>query len=314
MIRAFAYHKKRFKELKELSSVNGNLWISVISPKKHEIEKLEKVFGLHPTTVEDVSTHQTRIKYEEFDEYTLIVFSGIKEITGTKSDWRSIYFILGKNFLITICEEPFDTINNFLSEYKKIEPVLKKGADLMLYHILDAEIDKYLDIREKLFEDLINVENQILRNPDKELLDKLFKKEILTLDIKQKVESVAEVCFRLQKASEKFINNSLLPYYRDIYDHILRVDERLRNILDRLDSMGNAYMSMVSNKMNETIRVLTIITVIIMPLTFITGFYGMNILLPIQRNPLAWIILSVLMLVLMLIMVLIFKRKNWIGK
>jgi magnesium transporter len=319
MFDCFKYYKKRLKSfsiselnsLKSLKKEKSRVWVVVKDPSEVEIELIKKKFNLHPTTAEDIGSINTRIKYEELDNYTFLVFKGVKTLIRKKAEFYTIYFIDGEQFLITIYRGDNSTIETLLKNQKRIETLLSKGEDYLVHHIFDREVDKYVDTREKLSEDLNSLE-QIMEHPGKDFLKRLTKHELLIMDIKQRADSITDVCSRLRKPTDNFIQNSLLPYFRDIYDHSMRVSEALKSYLDRIDSIRNSHLSFVSNKMNETMRILTILMALMLPMTIITGFYGMNIALPIQDDPKAYIILIILMAAIMLFMFWVFKKMKWV--
>lgn len=286
-------------------------WLYLKQPNRAELEAVGTVFGLHPTTIEDLANPSTRIKYEEFDNYTFVVFRGIKNLSNNKVHMYSIYAIDGQNFLITVIYDDNDTIDNLLANTKKTESLLKKGEDFLLHHILDLEVDKYLLIRTTLSDNIKELESSILKRTRGDLLDALFEKELLTLDIKQRVDSLTEVFRGLKKPTDNFIDNDLIPYFRDIYDHIVRVDETLTYTLERIDSVRNTYVSMNAQKMNETMRLLTVITTVFMPISFLAAFYGMNVVLPGQSTISTTYILAGIMIIIILCMLYVFKKMGF---
>jgi magnesium transporter len=175
-------------------------------------------------------------------------------------------------------------------------------------------VDKYLKTKIEFGEILKKIEREFTEKHDKETLKKIFSKELLFLEFRQLTESITDVCLNLTKPADNYINNDLIPYFRDIHDHAFRTTEGLKTMLGRMNGMRNIYMSISSTKMNETIRALTIIMALIMPLTVITGFYGMNVKLPMQNNPFAYVYILGIMFISVIIMIILSKKKGWLGK
>lgn len=311
MIKIFSYSKNALEEI-EIEKINprqrNQIWIDLTSPTEKEIESLKELFHIHPTTEEDMLLNQTRVKYEEFEENTFIVFKGIKKIKSLDTETYNISFLVGENFIITSHIEKNETIDYLIQNTKKIENLLKKGKDYILHHILDKETDKYMRIKNGLSEEFKKTEKKFILELKKESLEELFEKEMILLETRQLMESLTDLCLNLIKPTDNYINNELIPYFRDIYDHSFKTTESLKSMLGRINGMRNSYQSIISNKINETMRILTLIMAIMMPMTIITGFYGMNIKLPLQNHPLVWTFLIALMFGISIIMFIVFRR------
>jgi len=296
------------KKIHSIRSPNRNLkyWVILNSPTHDDLAFVKEKFKLHPTTLEDISLSVTRTKYEEFDNYTLIVFKGIEEFKNGQIKTYTIHFIDGNNFLITVCHKNSDTINALRTNKKKLGLLMKKGEDFVLHQIIDLEVDKFLDTRDKVIGRISKIEN-IIKVPSKNELNSLFRSELIISKFKRVVESTLEVIARLTKPTENYIDNTTIPYFRDVYDHLVRVDTSLMNVTDRIYSIRNVYLSITSNHMNETIRMLTILMTVMMPLTIITGFFGMNVKLPGQDYMFMYVIVIVMMGIIGYILYLILR-------
>lgn len=320
MLTNFVYDKKEIQtiedsELKNAVEKKSNrIWIKASKISKEEEKILMENFNIHPTTIEDISSPQTRIKYEEFEEYTLIIFRGVKDIKENMIETHVLSLIVGENYVISVNNENEEIVDELSKNSKKIEGLLKKDEDYIAHYLLDKEVDKYLKTKIDLGELLKQIEREFVERQDKETLKKIFSKELLFLELRQLLESVTDLCLCLTKPADNYIDNDLIPYFRDVYDHAFKTTEGLKTMLGRINGMRNTYTSITSMKMNETIRVLTIIMALMMPLTVITGFYGMNISLPFQEAPYADIFISGIMILGVIIMIIISKKRGWIGK
>jgi magnesium transporter len=320
MLTAFVYNRKGIKKIENselenyLEKKENKIWIKASTISEEEEKILRDIFKIHPTTIEDISTPQTRVKYEEFEEYTFIVFKGIKEINETFIETYNISFIIGEKYILTMNDEPNEIVEELSKNDKKIGNFLKKDEDYIAHYILDKEVDKYLKTKIEFGEILKKIEREFTQSPDKKTLKKIFAKELLFLEFRQLMESITDVCLNLTKPADNYINNDLIPYFRDIYDHAFRTTEGMKTMLGRINGMRNIYMSISSMKMNEAIRALTIIMALMMPLTIITGFYGMNVQLPFQKDPSAYIIIAVLMVFSSIGMIIFSKKKGWFGE
>ncbi|MFH1503572.1 MAG: magnesium transporter CorA family protein [Candidatus Diapherotrites archaeon] len=313
MIKIFSLLKGKLNEItpEEVGKDRkATYWIDLSCSNVDEIKTIRKIFHIHPTTEEDILSNQTRTKYEEFEDNTAIIFHGIKGLKAVNIKTYNLSFILGKNYLITSHFEANENIEYLINNPRKLEQLLKRGAGYVFHHLLDKETDKCIQIKGIVFEEFKKLERNFINNPGKEVLENLFEKELTILEMRQVMESLTDLCLSLTKPTDNYLSNDLLPYLRDIYDHAFKTTESLRSMLGRINGMRNAYQSIISNKLNETMRTLTVIMSIMMPLTIITGFYGMNVKLPFQGNADIWIWVIVFMIGISIIMYFLFKKLN----
>ncbi|HOF43891.1 MAG TPA: magnesium transporter CorA family protein [Candidatus Pacearchaeota archaeon] len=273
-----------------------------------EIKSIREIFDIHPAAEEDILSNQTRTKYEEFEENTAVIMQGIKEIEEFNIKIYNLSFIFGENYLITSHFENNEAIDSLISNPKKLENLMKKGAGHIFHYLLDKEIDKCMQIKSILLEEFKQTEKEFIKNPEKEVLEDLFQKELTLLETRQVMESLTDLCLSLTRPTDNYLDNELLPYFRDIYDHSFRTTESLKSMLGRINGMRNAYQTITSNRLNETMKILTMIMAIMMPITIVTGFYGMNVRLPLEDNYYSWMWILAIMIFVSLIMYLIFRR------
>ncbi len=316
MISGFIFHNKKLEKLDGENSLRNiqkkaQYWIILKNPTKEEVDSIKEQFSIHPITAEDIILHHTRIKYEEFDENTVIIFKGIKEIKNYYCETYNISLVIGENSIITSYEGENEIIERLEKNPARVESLLKKGKSNIGYYILDKEVDKYLATKLNLSEDLKSIEEEFMKSSDKEVLKKLLTRELLFLDIREYSESITDVCLSLTKPADNYIENDLIPYFRDIYDHALKGSDGFRAMLKRIIGIKNSYISINSFKMNENMRTLTLIMAIMMPLTIITGFYGMNVKLPFQSHTYASAIIFGTMIILTIIMILISTKNGF---
>ena len=187
MLDNFLYNQKELKiienkEIKKyINKKSSYLWIKATNILSEEMDFLKEIFNFHPTTIEDLLSKYTRIKYEEFDEYTLMVFQGIKEIKGNYAKTYNLSFVMGENFIVTFNEEANEIIEELSKNHKKIENFLRKGEDYIAHYIFDKEVDKYLRIKIESGENLKEIEKEFMKNQDKETLKKIFSKELILI-------------------------------------------------------------------------------------------------------------------------------------
>lgn len=311
MIKIFSFSKNKLKEITSEDIGKDkkiHYWVDLGSSNVEEIKLIRENFNIHPTTEEDILSNQTRTKYEEFEDNTAIIFHGIKGLEAVNIKTYNLSFILGENYLITSHLEKNENIDSLISNNKKLEHIMKKGVGYIFHYLLDKEIDKCMQIKGILFEEFRQLEKNFMNNSGKDVLGELFEKELTLLEMRQVMESLTDLCLNLTKPTDNYLDNELLPYFRDIYDHAFRTTESLKSMLGRINGMRNAYQTITSNRLNETMKILTMIMAIMMPVTIVTGFYGMNVKLPFAENPSIWIGILVIMLGISTIMYFFFRR------
>ncbi|MEM5812092.1 MAG: magnesium/cobalt transporter CorA [Candidatus Aenigmatarchaeota archaeon] len=309
MIEAFVLNRE-VKPSKNLKTSN-RIWVDVTNPSKEDLEKLAESFPLHSLTLEDCSKTGNRVKIEQFPEYVFIITYGI--VSGKKGpiDFQ-MNFIIGKNFLLTIHKEKIPSFDSLKSDKKKLHFLLSKGPDFLLHHLMDVEVDLYFPVLEEIEEQIDELEEEVYRNIDHKVLGRLFRLKRQLLLIKKRVAPQKEVVLILTQKNFPFITESASAYFRDIYDHTIRINESIDDYREILSNTLEVHLSLVSNRMNEVMKALTIVATIMMPLTVLTGIYGMNLNIPESHFDFMYYIVLLLMGIITFIMVLYFRRKRWI--
>ena len=304
------------EEAFKLRSKSSVVWLNIDGVHQPEIiEQVGKSFGLHPLVAEDIASTGQRPKMEDFDDYIFVVvrmfrFDG--EEGETKSEQISI--ILGADFVISFQEregDVFDAIRERLRNNKG--KIRKLGADYLAYALIDAIVDNYFMILENLGEAVEDIEDRLVTNPTSETLQTIhdLKREMIYL--RKSVWPLREVINRMERSESPLINKSTFVYLRDVYDHTIQIMDAVDTFRDMLSGMLDIYLSSVSNRMNEVMKVLTVIATIFIPLTFVAGIYGMNFkFMPELDLTWSYPAVLVLMLVVALLMVMFFRRKKWI--
>lgn len=319
MVMAFAYSGKSLKKIKDeeikeyLKKKQNSIWLPLTEPSNEVFVLLKDIFKIHPTTIEDLFSEQTRVKYEEFEDYKVVIFNGIKEIKKSSVEIYNVSWIIGDNFIITVHSEKEETIKELLRNERKIESLLARGEGSLAHYLLDKEVDKYLQIKLEANEELKQLEKEFMSSQNREILTKIYSKQLVYLELRQLSEAMTDICSSLIKLSGDKQSELLRPYFMDVYDHALKTAQGYESMLKRIDGMTNVYATLANMKTNEIMRSLTVLTAIMMPLTVITGVYGMNVKLPIQEHPFAFAALSGGMIFIIALMMILSKRMGWIS-
>ncbi|MBI5665213.1 MAG: magnesium/cobalt transporter CorA [Nitrospirae bacterium] len=298
-------------------------WINVDG--LHEVEvaqDLGKCYGIHPLIIEDILNTNQRTKVDIFDDYIFIVFKMLTYNGGPKAlDMEQVSLVFGENFVVTFQEQgkKGDTFGPVRDRIKNDKGKIRKmGADYLSYTLLDSVVDNYFKALENIGEEIEDIEEELVTNPTPATLHGIhrLKKEMLLL--RRSVWPLREIINELQREETTLIKQTTNIYLRDIYDHIITVIDTVETYRETISGMLDVYLSSISNRMNEIIKVLTIYSVIFIPLTFIAGVYGMNFNTdksPFNMPELNWYLgypfALGLMAVVVISMLVYFMRKKW---
>jgi magnesium transporter len=316
--------KKVFRKIEDVFPYRGSpsvTWINIDG--LHVVDIIEKTgahFDIHPLVMEDILNTNQRPKVEDHEDYIFLSFRmTIYDEGSGEVKQEQVSLVLGPDYVISFQEKEgdvFDAIRGRIMTGKG--RIRRMGADYLAYSLLDAVVDGYFGVIEKLGDRIETLEEELIEDPGPGTLQTIhdLKREVLYL--RKSIWPLREVVSHLEKSESTLIADSTDPYLRDVYDHTIQVIDALETYRDLLSGMVDLYLSSVSNRMNEVMKVLTIIATIFIPLTFIAGIYGMNFdpdSSPYNMPELAWYwgypLTMFAMLVVALLMVLYFRRKNW---
>ncbi len=291
-------------------------WINVDSI--HDIRLIEQIgrhFDMHPLIPEDIVNTAQRPKYEDFGGYIFTVLKMLfydEQVGETTSEQVSL--IVGSNFVISFQEKEGDVFNPIRERIRNAKGRIRKmGADYLAYALIDAIVDNYFIILERFGEKIENTESELVLNPTPETLQVIHKLKREMIFLRRSVWPLREVISGLQHSESALIHKSTAIFLRDVYDHTIQVIDTIETFRDMTSGMLDIYLSSISNKMNEVMKVLTIIATIFIPLTFIAGIYGMNFkYMPELGWRFGYIMIWFVMLVVTITMLFYFRRKKWL--
>ncbi len=291
-------------------------WINIDGIHDLEIiEKLGKQFDLHPLVLEDIINTGQRPKYEDFDNYLFIVLKMVM-FDGKKNDISSeqVSILFGENFVISFQEKEGDVFDPIRERLKNSKGRIRKmGADYLAYCLLDTIVDSYYLILEKMGEKIEGIEEELVTNPTPQILQIIHNLKRDAIFLRKSVWPLREVVNSLERGESKLIKKTTRIFLRDIYDHAIQVIDTIETFRDMISGMLDIYLSSISNRMNEVMKVLTIIATIFMPLTFIAGIYGMNFkYIPELGWRWGYAMVWAVILAIGVSMVIYFKRKKWL--
>ncbi|MFT6099668.1 MAG: magnesium transporter [Arenicella sp.] len=326
-IRLIDYRKDEINTLNGIDAAacapylgNDNItWVHVEGhPSEAVMLELGKLFKLHPLALEDVLNSGQRPKIEPFDDQLFVVMS-MPMIAKEQVKVHQVSFFLSEKFLISFCEGDSPVFNEVIKRLRNDGSRLRsRGSDFLLYSLLDVVIDHGFPVLENLGLQLEAIEEQVLTAPDESSLETIHtvKRELIML--RHMLWPQREVINKLLRDDHALIHDDTLIYLRDCYDHSIHVLELLELYRDMTSSILEIYLSSISNRMNEVMKVLTIIATIFIPLTFIVGVYGMNFdtaagawNMPELNWAYGYVAIWSVMLVIVILMVIFFRRRKW---
>jgi magnesium transporter len=300
--------------LKEETSV---IWVDMESPTEADERILLDVFHFHPLTVEDCRENRHYPKLEEFPEYLYFIVHGVRADTSPdRFNTIELDGFLGRNYVITYHHDMFRSINNVKKLLGTSPVACQRGASFLLHQILDQIVDFYSPVLDDFDERIDQLEDNIfsLKQPSNEILEQIMELKRSVLRLRRISAKQMDILYRMSRGEVRLIPHDMLPFFRDIHDHLVRVTDLAENYRDLISGSLEAYLSVVSNRMNEIMKVLTIFSAIMLPLTFIAGLYGMNFEnLPELHWKYSYYIVLAIMAVVAVGMLIFFWRRGWIG-
>jgi len=296
-----------------LKNKHSVLWIDLEDPTPSEVEILSKVFGFHPLAIEDCFSNAHLPKVDDFGDYLFLILHGIKpDVKPRFFTTAQLNFFMSKNYLVTFHRQPSRSIEYAKNRCVKDAIPLSRGLDLLLHQILDRMVDNYFPILDDFDRLIDRIEDEVFKRSTQETLSKILSLKRDLMQLRRIAGPQREIFNRLSRDEFAVITERAHIYFRDVYDHIVRIWDLTESYRDLMNGVLEAYLSVVSNRLNAIMKILTIFTAILMPLTVITGIYGMNF----QYIPeLTWrygyfTVLGV-MAVISIGLLYFFKRKEW---
>ena len=323
-ITVFDYDEAHFEE-KEATTIDECLvfrdkptvtWINVAGI--HDLEILEKLgdcFGLHPLVLEDILNTEQHPKLEQYDDYLFMVLKMFCQ-DGENDELvvEQVSIVVGPNFVISFQESDLDVFTPVRERIRNEKGRMRKqGADYLAYALVDAVVDGYFVVLETLGDRIEDVEEGLLANPTPQTVQAIHELKRELIFLRKSVWPLREVIGALERGESALITKTTLVYLRDVYDHTIQVIDTVETLRDMVSGMLDIYLSSISNRMNEIMKVLTIIATIFIPLTFLAGIYGMNFR---YMPELGWhwsypVVLGVMTLI-GIAMLFFFRRKGWL--
>jgi magnesium transporter len=281
-------------------------WFDIDDPASPELDQLARRFGLHELQIEDCRHRPQRPKTEEHDHYIFTVLKHMHDPENLEFDDIDVF--IGPDFLISV-HRADSTV--FEAIRARAEQEHTDRLDRVFYMIVDKVIDAYQPVLDKLADDIADIEDVVLEQPDPEMLARIFALKRRLVDFRRVAGGMREVVNELIRREKGLLGDDLDVYFRDVYDHIIRTVELIETYRDLLSGALDIYLSAVANRTNEVMKILTIWGTVALPLVIITGFFGMNLKLPWEGSYLGTAFVLALMAISTVAVLVYFKVKRW---
>jgi magnesium transporter len=304
------------EEIRQAIADKKHIWVE-LQRKDHACDVLlADQLQLHPLTIEDIWATLSQPKLEDYDRYLYLIIHGIGSLADGEIELVELDLVVGPTYVIT--HDPKGLVTDVRRELDRSPRLLEKGPAWLAHAILDNAVDRYLPVIDDLDRQIESLEDEVLRKAGTRkgppILRKIlaFKRMLLTLrrmSIHQR-----EILLRLSRGEFDEIPAEAMPFYRDVYDHFLRVNDLVESYRDLVTNALEGYLSVQSNRMNEIMKTLTLMSTVMLPITFIAGVYGMNFEhMPELASPWGYPAALGVMSLVVLVALIFFWQKGWIG-
>ena len=277
------------------------------------IQAVGDAVGIHPLTLEDIANTSQRPKIEDYRDY---LYVAVRMLAPGDGEFRSeqVSLVLGRGYVVSFQEQPGDVFERIRERLRAGAGRLRSaGPDYLFYALLDAIVDGYFSVIEVFGERIEVVEEEVVADPDRGTLQAIYALKRSLIALRRSVWPLREAVAQLERGESPLIGEQTLVYFRDVYDHTIEVAETVETYRDTMSGTLDVYLSSQSSRMNEIMKVLTVIATIFIPLTFIAGLYGMNFAyMPELRHPWGYPAALASMAIVAGVMLLYFKKKGWI--
>jgi magnesium transporter len=301
------------------------VWVDMLDPGEADRKCLEEIFKLHPTTIDDMLSDAPTPKIERFENYLYVVWHALPPGWEGTADWQlqDLDLMIGRNYLLTSHNVELPSVANAWSAAHRKPDLMRKGPAYVAYVIADVLTDRYLPLMDRIEREIDGLEISILRDPGPHVLEQIFALKDKLQRLRRVGAHQRDVLARMSRSPGhheiEIIPADVQPFFRDAYDDFVRVVDLTDSFREIANSSMDAYLGMQGHKLNEIMKVLTLISTIMLPLTFIAGVYGMNFdpessayNMPELRMPFGYVGTLVVMAITALIFLWYFRRKRWL--
>ncbi len=303
-----------------LQEPEGLLWVDFEgTPPEEDEPLLRQVFGFHPLAIDDALQESHVPRVDDWGDYLYIVLHAVRveRTEGLELNTREVDFFLGPNYLVTHHDEKVEALDRVMDLIRRDHRYPKNGPDYLLYRLADEIVASYMPVVEELDDEIDLAEDEIFARPTNATLEQIFRLKRAVLHLRRIIGPQREALNRLARDDFRVIDARDQVYFRDVYDHLVRLFDIGESLRELVSGTLDTYLSVVNNRMNEIMKTFTLITTLFMPISFVVGFFGMNFFQPGAQQLLPWTggpVFYLTLLVLLLlpgVMWLWMRRRGW---
>ena len=295
---------------------DGYLWVDVDTNDASQVELFKQIKDLHPLSIDDVLNRKSRPKLEEYPSYLFMVILGLRlhEETDDPYDLETfdLCFFLGPRFLITAHAGPSTSIDEVATRIEKSPDLLTRGVDRLTQAIMDGAVDAYFPLLDQIDEFIDGLEQRVVERFDRSALPEIFAVKRLTISLRRHIGPEREVFNILTNRPSALLSPESQLYFRDIYDHVLRINDSVETFRDLLSSVLDSYLTQVSNRLGRVTKGLSVIATLSIPFVVVSGMWGMNVPVPFATHHGAFWWMLAVQVALGLLLLLILRFRNFL--
>lgn len=305
------------RDVPQLLAQGGPLWVDIDSTVRSQHALLEKVFGFHPLAIEDTLNPASRVKLEEYPGYLYIIIRAVQFAADTDDPYdletKDLHCFLGPNYLVTVHAGPVPSVDLIHDTLRRSPDLLSRGVERTLHAILDSTIDAYFPLLDQVDDFIDGLEERVFVNFDELALRDVFKVKRLVLSLRRYLQPTREVLNVLTNRPSTLITPDVQIYFRDVYDHVLRINDELDTYRDLLSSTMDSYLTQVSNRLGVTTKGLSVVATMSLPFVVVSGMWGMNFSrIPLSNWPHGFWVLLLAQLALGGLLIVVLRRQKWL--
>jgi magnesium transporter len=321
IVNCVAYSHGRRKAEVALSQVhellkenNQFVWIGLHEPSEEVLEQVQHEFGLHDLAVEDAHTAHQRPKVEMYGDSTFVVLRTAQVNKDRHIEFGETHFFVGANYIVTVRHGSSVSYADVRSRCENSPQMLSKGQGFALYAVMDFIVDHYYPVVHEMEMELEGIEDKIFKEkPSRETTEQIYQLKRQLLEVKRAVSPLVDVCNRLMRFDMKCISEETRPYFRDVYDHVVRINEMVENTRELLNTALEANFSLISISQNDVSKKFAGWAAIFAVPTMVAGFYGMNFkFIPETEWPYGFYAILLLTVGLCVLLYYLFRRSGWL--
>ena len=300
-----------------LKDPDGSLWVHIDSTSRQQVAVLEKVFGFHPLAIEDTLNPLSRPKVDQYEGYLFVTLRVVRFMEATTDPYdletANLYLFIGANALVTVHAGPSPNVDHVIELALRTPDLVSRGPARLAHYVMDVAVDAFFPILDRVDDFLDGLEERVFKSFDEAALRDIFAVKRLVLSLRRYLTPQREIFNVLSNRPSPLLSPDLQLYFRDVYDHMLRINDSLDTYRDLLASTMESYLSQVSNRLNLVTKGLTVVATLSVPFVVVSGMWGMNFTrIPLAGHPQGFLILLVGQLALGIGLIVLLKWRKWL--